>query len=108
MATTADFNDIFWKPVLVIFYYLDLMPIYCQICCCSYELKDLLVWTGRDSLDFLCPGCDDILFSPRCFKCCNSATMRLISNGKIYYCCDEHDPYNHHDDDDDDDDDLIR
>jgi hypothetical protein len=75
--------------------------IYCQICSCSYKLKDLISWTGRDCLDFLCPGCDDILFSPDCFKCSNSATSRLTSNGKIYYYCDKHYPFSHHGDDND-------
>lgn len=71
---------------------MERITIYCQICSCSYKLKDLVKWTQRDCLHFLCPGCDDILFSPGCFKCRNSATIKLTSNGKIYYCCDQHYP----------------
>ena len=70
------------------------MKVWCQICQSNYELKDLIQWTGRDFLELLCPGCDDVLAAPGCFGCNNSATMRLLIQGKIYYCCDEHWPSN--------------
>lgn len=63
--------------------------IYCQICECEYKLEELKQWTGRDILELLCPGCDDTLIAPDCYECSNSATGRLLHQGKIYYCCDE-------------------
>lgn len=89
--------------------------IYCPICSCSYKLKDLISWTGRDILHFLCSGCDDILFSPDCDKCSHSATRRTIVKGEIHYYCDEHsyheyntidivNRYKHYDNDNNDDD----
>ncbi|MGL4377251.1 MAG: hypothetical protein ACRCT1_12480 [Microcoleaceae cyanobacterium] len=66
--------------------------IYCRICQCDYKLEELKEWTERDSLQLLCPGCDDILISPDCFKCSNSATSWSRYQGEIYYYCDDHFP----------------
>lgn len=64
--------------------------IYCRICQCDYKVEELITWTGGDSLQLLCPGCDDILISPICEKCRQSATYQIVEKGKLYYFCDEH------------------